>query len=371
MNLRRYTREDIEGKRVLLRADVDVGAGFNARFEHAAAVVRELLEYGASHVVLAGHRGRPDGRPNPEFSLADSAERLGRELGREIRFVADIGENPADYSNEALIMLENTRFWPGEESNDPAFARMLAQWGEVYVNDAFGASHRNAASITGIPATGMPSFAGPALVREVRHLEDFITTIKHPFVAVLGGAKIETKLPLITKLLELADAVLVGGALANTLLAGGGAEVGASLVERDFLAEAGALESPKLILPVDAVMHGGDVVEISAVGADGFIGDIGPKTLSLFREKLAAAQTILWNGPMGKFEEEVFRSGTTGLATAIAESRATTLVGGGDTVEAITALGFHGSFGFISSGGGAMLAFLAGARMPGLRPLLI
>lgn len=371
MNLRRYSRDDIKGRRVLVRADLDVAQGDTLRLERALPGILELLEFGAEQVVIVGHRGRPKGRVLPEYSLAKISSRLAQLVGRDIHFVEDIETDPNTVAEEPLVMLENMRFWPGEEADDSVFAQTLARWGEVYVNDAFGVCHRAAASVSAVARLELPVFAGAALAGEVEHLERFMTDIKHPFVAVMGGAKIETKLPLLAKLAQQADAVLIGGVLANTVLASRGVDVGASLVETEQVDEARTLASEKIILPLDAVGRDGSTLELGQLGPEDYIGDIGPETLALFCEKLTGAGAVLWNGPMGKFEEALFRSGTEGIARAVSQSTGRTLIGGGDTIEAITSLSIRDSFGFVSAGGGAMLTFLSGGAMPGLEALVV
>ncbi len=374
MELRQYKKEDIEGKRVLLRADLDVGvneAGEVSEFDdlrlrRAAPTVKQLLDYGAAAVIILGHRGRPAGQFDANFSLQPVQKRLSNLLVQEIKLIADIKQPAA--VRDKLVMLENTRFWPGEKTGVADFARALAAWGDVYVNDAFSNSHRSDASMLALPKI-LPAFAGPGLINEIKELTRFITGTPRPYAAVLGGAKIETKLPLLKQLLRKADAILVGGALANTILAGRGINVGKSLVEQDYFAEAQKLTDPKIILPLDAVMADHSVRPINNIDSQGFIGDIGPATAALFKEKISAAKAILWNGPLGKFEEEPYQAGTAAVVAAITESAAATVTGGGDTLDVLTRLNAVDKFGFVSVGGGAMLTFLAGEPMPALEVL--
>lgn len=384
MNLRQYTKADVEGKRVLLRLDLDVGVNaqgevdqwHDLRLERAVPTVKQLLEFGAVRIVMLGHRGRPKGR-DEQFSLRPVAARLQTLLGEQgigepIKFADDVAA-VVDASSSGLVMLENLRFWPGEKSNEPAFARALAQWGEVYINDAFGNSHRSDASMRAIVNETKAAFAGPNLLQEVEQLSEFARNGERPFLAVLGGLKIETKLPLIKFLLNKADEILLGGGLANTWLRARGLEVGQSAIDKDFLEEAAVITGDKIILPKDAMAANPAgqtrVVPIDAVAADDFIGDIGPETVNLYQQKLAGAKKILCNGPLGKFEDERFRSGTSAIVAAIAGSKAETVSGGGDTIDILERLGATDKLGFVSVGGGAMLAFLAGGEMPGLEAL--
>lgn len=392
MNLRQYSQDDIKGKRLLLRLDLDVGVNergevdqwHDLRLERAAPTIKQLLDFGAGRVVMLGHRGRPKGR-DEKFSLRPVAARLQAVLREQginelISFADDVSASAAN-EDGLLVMLENLRFWPGEKIGDADFARTLAGWGEVYINDAFGASHRPDASMRAIVSAASAAFAGPNLSREVERLSEFARGGERPFLAVLGGLKIETKLPLIKFLLNKADEILLGGGLANTWLRSRGLEVGQSVIDKDFLQEAAAMAGDKIILPKDAVVansprpaadgEGGQtrVVPVDAVAGDDFIGDVGPATVNLYQQKLAAAKKILFNGPLGKFEDERFRSGTDSIARAIAGSGAKTLSGGGDTIDILERLGATDKFGFISVGGGAMLTFLSGGEMPALEAL--
>lgn len=356
--------------------DVDVN---NLRLERGSTAIKELLDLGAKKIVILGHRGRPAsakataGKPATEFSLEPVKDRLEWLLNKagvqtKINLARDI--NAPSASLGQLVMLENLRFWPGEKNNDPDFARQLSAWGEVYVNDAFGNSHRSDASMLGV-AKILPAFAGPGLVNEITELSHFLENTPHPFVAVLGGAKIETKVPLIKRLLAMADTILVAGALANTILRSRGLEVGQSLVEESFLAEAKNLDNAKLVLPIDAIMPDSAVKAINTLDSQDFIGDIGPATVALFRQKIGGAKAILWNGPMGKFEDTKYQAGTNGILDAIVTSSAIKIAGGGDTLDIIEASRALNKFNFVSVGGGAMLTFLAGETMPALEALSV
>lgn len=390
MNLRQYTKADIGGKQVLLRLDLDVQVNkqgevdrwHDLRLERAVPTIKNLLQAGAERIVLAGHRGRPAAR-DEKFSLRPVAARLQtllREQGisEPIKFADDVAA-VADAGKGGLVMLENLRFWPGEKTSDKSFARTLAQWGEVYINDAFGASHRSDASMRAIIEYNKAAFAGPNLLREIEQLSEFARVGERPFLAVVGGLKIETKLPLLKFLLEKADEILLGGGLANTFLRSRGTEIGASALDSAHVDAAKEVYSDKIILPKDAVVvnppAGGDgqtrIVPIDAVAGDDFIGDIGPETIKFYQEKLSSAKKILFNGPLGKFEKDVFQAGTAAIVRAITGSNALTLSGGGDTIDILERLEATAKFSFVSVGGGAMLTFLAGGEMPALEALRI
>ncbi|MBI1961419.1 MAG: phosphoglycerate kinase [Parcubacteria group bacterium] len=380
MELRRYAQEDIQGKRVVLRSDLDVSVNpegvvdqyHDLRLERVVPTLSGLFSFGARQVVIMGHRGSPEGAAMPEYSLAPVCERLAElcraeGLDEPITFIDDLGVEPTSHRDQDLIMLENLRFDPGEKAADSGFASRLARWGEVYVNDAFGSSHRGHASLVLVPRAMGQAFAGPALACEAEELESFLVGIKGPFVAVVGGAKISTKLPLLSLLAQRAQSILVGGALANTILASRGVSMGASLVEAAMLNKASELSGEAFILPGDAVAAGGKVVDIGAVSSNQAVLDIGPETIKLFVQRIGEAKTILWNGPLGAFEESAYARGSEEIARAIAKNRTSrTLAGGGETVELIERLGLIDRFGFVSAGGGAMLTFLVGGDMPGL-----
>lgn len=392
MDFRVYSQPDIAGKRVLLRLDLDVevnGEGqidefHDLRLERAVDTIQELLSFGAKQITLCGHRGRPTprlrtatpaGKFAAEFSLEpvkDRLEFLLNKAGVQQKINLVPADSAGNRPNDALVMLENLRFWPGEKINDEDFAASLGRWGEVYVNDAFGNSHRADASMVGITKIIARSFAGPGLLREVANQENFLNNLNKPFIIILGGIKISTKLPLIKRLLASSDAILLGGGLANTVLAARGVEVGQSVIEPDMLAAAKDLNE-KIVLPEDFMVlsDGGEVsaVAVKAVSKTDYILDVGLKTLGNYAKIIGTAKSALWNGPMGKFEDQRGRSGTEAIAQALVSSQAKTLVGGGDTVVAVEQLHLTGKFGFVSVGGGAMLTFLSGEKMPGLEVL--
>jgi len=344
----------VSGKRVILRADLDVPLkdgqiGEDYRLRALVPTLKYLLNQKA-RVLIIGHAGRPTsakasaGKPGmhvvPELSLKPVADYLGDLLGREVEFFdnysllfADRKLQPsvartAPSINYSLALLENLRFWPGEEANDPDFAKKLASIGDLYVNDAFAASHRAHASIAGVPEL-LPAYAGLRLEEEISHLSGVIEDPERPLVFILGGAKTETKAPLVPAFAAVADAVLLGGRLM-------------------FMPELNKI--PKVVFPVDDL--------------DTF--DIGEKSIHLFTDSIKNAQTVVWNGPMGRWEEERYVAGTRAIAAALAESPAKTIVGGGDTIAALSAFGLLEKMKYISMGGGAMLEFLAGEKLPGL-----
>jgi phosphoglycerate kinase len=393
---------EVTGRRVFVRADfnVPIRDGIvtdDGRIRATLPTLTELLERGAS-LVVASHLGRPEGRVVPELSLAPVSERLGELLGRVVEFIPFVsGEGVAgpiaDTSIHApkgdeprVVLLENLRFDPGEEANDPLFAERLEALGDAYVGDAFGAAHRAHASVVALPtlhlARGGAAVAGRLVQREVEVLSRLRDQPEKPYVAVLGGAKVSDKLATISALAERVDAILVGGAMAFTFIVAQGGEVAGSLVERDRIDEARdalrtAEERGVLVqLPEDVVAApeiSADASQETVKAADvprGLMGlDIGPRSVEEFARTLADARTILWNGPMGVFELEPFSAGTRGVATAIARTKAFSVVGGGDTLAAVRKFELADQFSHLSTGGGASLEFLQGAVLPGVAVL--
>ena len=381
---------DLGGKRILVRCDFNVPLQDgriteDLRIRATAPTIRELLAAGAA-LVLCSHLGRPKGAPDPAYSLAPVADRLGEVLDRKVRRLDGVRGPAVTDAVEAaapgaVVLLENLRFDPGEESNDPAFADALASLAEAYVDDAFGVAHRAHASVVGV-AERLPSAAGRLMQREVDVLSKLRDDPDEPFVAILGGAKVSDKLGVVNALLQSIDALLVGGAMAFSFLAVQGAEVGRSLVEpdryddvREALANAEA-RGVLIQLPEDVVVAAEAAVDArrETVRADaiprGMIGlDVGPKTVEEFARTLADAKTVLWNGPMGMFELEPFAAGTRGVAMAVAGVDAFTVVGGGDSVAALAKLGLTDSVDHVSTGGGASLEFIEGRELPGLAVL--
>jgi phosphoglycerate kinase len=388
---------DVAGRRVFVRVDFNVPlddgrVADDMRIRSTIPTLRELLDREAG-LVLGSHLDRPKGAVKEELRLAPVASALGALLGREVvaseAVVGDGARATCDAAGAgAIVMLENLRFDGREEANDPGFAGELAELADAYVDDAFGAAHRAHASVSALPelmlASGRPAVAGRLLQREVEVLSTLLRDPARPYVAVLGGAKVSDKLPTIDALIDRVDALLIGGAMAFTLIAAAGGEVGDSLVERDRLDEvraavAKAADRGVLVeLPQDVVA----APEMSAsadrrtVAADavprGMKGlDIGPRTVEEFTRIIADAKTILWNGPMGVFELEPFSAGTRGVATAIAMSGAFSVVGGGDSLLAVRRAELEGSFDHLSTGGGASLEFLEGKSLPGIAVLQV
>ena len=382
---------NVRGERVLLRADLNVpledgAVADDTRIRESLPTIRYLVDGGAS-VLVCSHLGRPRGERNPDLSLAPVGERLAELLGQPVAFAEDCIGPPAVEVARGLAagdvaLLENLRFHPEEEANDRVFAAVLGTLATVYVNDAFGAAHRAHASTVGV-ANLLPGVAGLLLEKEVRYLGSLVADPPRPFAAIVGGAKVSTKIAAIDHLLPKLDRLLVGGGMANTFLKAKGVDVGASLVEddllgmaRDILARADSA-GVTVGLPVDAVVAArlsadaeADTVPIDAFPPDRMILDVGPATLASFEAALADAAAVVWNGPLGVFEIEQFAGGSFGLASALAELDATTVVGGGETAAVVARSGLAERFTHVSTGGGASLEMLEGRELPGVAALL-
>ena len=378
---------DVKGKKVLVRVDFNVPlkdsvVGDDTRIRAALPTIQYLLEHGAA-VILCSHLGRPKGGPDPKFSLKPVAEYLGKLMGKPVAFAEDCVGPVAEAAAAALkpgqvLVLENTRFYPGEEKNDLELAQKMAKLADLYVNDAFGTAHRAHSSTEGV-ARYLPAVAGFLMEKEIKYLGAAIEDPKRPFVAILGGAKISDKIGVIKNLLAKADVILIGGGMANTFLAAKGLAMADSLVEADAVATAAellALGGDKLHLPVDLVIANAfdaaaekKVIPTGPVPEGWRVLDIGPKTVAQFGKVLEGAGTVVWNGPMGVFEFPAFAEGTYGVAKAVAASGAISVIGGGESVAAIQQSGLAEKITHISTGGGASLEMLEGLVLPGLAAL--
>lgn len=381
---------DVQGKRVLVRCDLNVPLkhgviGDDLRVRASVPTLRALLDRGA-RLVVCSHLGRPKGKVVDELRLAPVGDRLSELLGTEVRATSDVaGEDAraACASDAEVVLLENLRFDPREEENDPAFARELAHLADAYVNDAFGSSHRAHASVVGV-TEHLPSAAGFLLADEVDKLERLLHDPKRPFVAVLGGVKVSDKLGVIEHLLDKVDAICVGGAMAFTLLVATGKEVGRSLVEEDRVDEVRDVleradrQDVEILLPTDVVAatapeEGADSAEVPLEEIGDRLGvDVGPDTGKRFGDVVRGAKTVIWNGPMGIFEIDAFAAGTLAVADAIADATrngAYTVVGGGDSAAAMKKLGKEDEVSHVSTGGGASLEMLEGKELPGISAL--
>jgi phosphoglycerate kinase len=377
---------DLKGKRLFIRVDFNVPLAnggqeitSDKRIKASLPSIQYALEQGAG-LILASHLGRPKGKPNPEMSMKPIAQRLQELLGRPVKMAPDCIGPEVEAMKPApgdVLLLENLRFHPEEEKNDPGFSKKLAALCDLYVNDAFGSAHRAHASTVGMIAFVPKAAAGLLMDQELKYLGMVTTNPARPSVAILGGAKVSDKIEVISNLAKIVDKLLIGGAMAYTFLKSQGQPVGKSLVEddkldlaRDLLAKFGA----KLVLPVDHVvvseLKEGAPNEVVDTVPDGKMGvDIGPKTIDAFSKVIAGAKTIIWNGPMGVFEKPPFDKGTVAVAKAVAGSGAVSVVGGGDSEKAVKSAGVTAKISHVSTGGGASLEFLAGIELPGVAAL--
>ncbi|MBN1566279.1 MAG: phosphoglycerate kinase [Acidobacteria bacterium] len=379
---------DLKGARVFVRVDFNVPikdskVTDDLRIREALPTIRYGIDKGAI-LLLASHLGRPKGKPKPEFSLAPAAERLSELLDRKVTFVPEcIGSEVEKAVNAArpgdVLLLENLRFHPEEEANDPEFSKKLASYTPIYVNDAFGSAHRAHASTEGITHYVQKAAAGFLMEKELRYLGGALESPQRPFIAILGGAKISDKIEVIENLLGKVDRLLIGGAMAFTFLKSQGKSIGKSLCEDDKLdlaRELLARGQSRIVLPSDAVASPGMDDEVSAHIVpsgqipEGEMGlDIGPKASAEYSEIIRSAKTIVWNGPMGVFEKDAFAAGTINIAKAVADSPAVSVIGGGDSAAAVAKAGVAARITHISTGGGASLEFLAGRVLPGVAAL--
>ncbi|CAN5611445.1 phosphoglycerate kinase [soil metagenome] len=385
---RSITTAEVAGKRVLVRVDFNVPIENgeitdDTRIRAALPTIAWLREHGAK-VILCSHLGRPKGTRDSRFSLAIAAQRLSELIATPVTLIDEIVGPGAESRVAALqsgdvALLENIRFEPGEETNDPELAKQLAALGDLFVNDAFGAAHRAHASTVGVTQF-LPAYAGFLIDSELAALDRVVSHPERPFVAILGGAKVSDKLAVLVNLLGKVDALLIGGGMANTLLLAQGKKIGKSLAEpdlvargREFFARAAEL-GVELVIPTDAVtsdsINGeGTVTPVDAIGDNDAIFDIGPDSAARYAEIIGSAKTIFWNGPMGVAEKPQFSGGTREIARAVAASSGYSVVGGGDSVAAVEQLGFASQIDHISTGGGASLEYVEGRVLPGIEAI--
>jgi len=383
---------DVQGKKIFLRVDFNVpldekqNIRDDTRIKAALPTLNHLLEHRA-RVVVASHLGRPKGEFNPGFSTKPVAERLAGFIPQEVLHAPDVIGHEVETIKTQLkegqvLLLENLRFYPGEKGNDPAFAQQLAQDIDFYVNDAFGACHRAHASIVGIPLHVQKSAAGFLVGKEVEYISKAVLSPQKPYVAILGGAKVSDKIPVIESLLHKADNILIGGAMAYTFLSAQGFGVGRSLVEEDkkdlalsLLNKAKSM-GVNFLLPQDhiaaaAIDPGAEerIIQEFPIPPDLMALDIGPQTIEKYKDVISTAKTIFWNGPMGVFEIDQFGKGTEEVAKAVANSEAVSIIGGGDSAAAVLKAGVSEKISHISTGGGASLEYIANETLPGLEAL--
>ena len=387
MNKKTVKDIDLKGKRVFMRVDFNVPMAEgkvtdDKRIKAALPTIKYCLEQGAS-LLLASHLGRPKGGPDPEFSLKAASEVLAGHLGIPVKMAPDCVGPEVEAMAKALqpgevVMLENTRFHKGEEKNDLELAKQMAALADVYVNDAFGSAHRAHSSTEGI-ARFLPAVSGFLMEQELEYLGRAVANPEHPYIAILGGAKISDKILVVETLAAKCDKLIIGGGMANTFLAAQGLNMQDSLVEAESIETAKTLLGKlgdKLVLPVDAVIAdkfdaeaNSQVVGVDAIPAGWRMLDVGPKTVSLYKATLDGAKLIVWNGPVGVFEMPKFAEGTFALAKLLAESGAVTVIGGGDSASAVKKAGVAKQMTHVSTGGGASLEFLEGKELPGVAAL--
>ena len=390
MKLNTINEADLKGKRVLIRVDFNVPlkngvVTDNTRIKAALPTVKYILEQGASLVVMS-HFGRPKGQKNPDFSMAPIAKEFEKLLGQPVKLASDVIGPEVEAEVKALkpgevLLLENVRFYKEEEGNDPEFAKTLASYGDIYCNDAFGTAHRAHASTEGV-SHYLPSYAGFLIEKEVKFMAPLLENPAKPFVAIIGGSKVSSKITVLESLVRTCDTIVIGGGMAYTFISVLGGKIGKSLFEPDYVDTAKAFlekakeKGVKVILPVDNVCakEFSETAEPILVDSDNIPDDlmgmdIGPKTVAMIKDALKDAASVVWNGPMGVFEFDAFAKGTGEVAKALAESKATTVVGGGDSVAAINKFGLADKISHVSTGGGASLEFLEGKVLPGIKAL--
>jgi len=388
MNKKTVKDIDLKGKRVLMRVDFNVPmqdgkVTDDKRIKASLPTIKYVLDQGAS-LILMSHLGRPKGGPDPEFSLRPAAEVLSSHLGIPVKMAPDcVGPEVEAMAKELtpgeVLMLENTRFHKGEEKNDLELAKQMAALADIYVNDAFGSAHRAHSSTEGV-ARFLPAVSGFLMEQELEYLGRAVANPEHPYIAILGGAKISDKILVVETLLSKCDKLIIGGGMANTFLAAKGYNMQDSLVEESSLETAKSImekSDDKLILPADAVIAdkfeaeaNTQVVDVNKIPAGWRMMDVGPKTLELYKQALNGAKLIVWNGPVGVFEMPKFAEGTFALARLLAASGATTVIGGGDSASAVKKAGVSKQMTHVSTGGGASLEFLEGKELPGVAALM-
>ena len=379
---------DLTGKRVLIRVDFNVPlkegvVKDDTRIRAALPTIEYILSQKGASLVVMSHFGRPKGKKNPEFSMAPIGARFAELLGKPVKVAPDVIGPEVEAEVKALkpgevLLLENVRFYPDEEANSPEYAKALASYGDVYVNDAFGTAHRAHASTEGV-AHFLPSYAGFLIEKEVKFMAPLLENPEHPFVAIIGGAKVSSKIGVLQSLLRTCDTMVIGGGMAYTFLTVQGHKVGKSLVESDYLdtardfLKAAAEKKVNVILPVDHIAAEAFDENAAPVAVDGIdipdnlMGmDVGPKTIALIKDTVSKAKSVVWNGPLGVFEFDSFAKGTLDIAKAVADCKGTTVVGGGDSVAAVNKFGLADKLSHVSTGGGASLEFLQGLPLPGI-----